>query len=50
MSRAFEFAQIVAKYNPQSAELQSKILPIYLSKSKPPAQYLCDDRQIVARN
>ena len=34
MSKALEFASIVARFNPQSAEIQAKVIPYLLQKSK----------------
>jgi hypothetical protein len=34
MSKALEFASIVARFNPQSAEIQAKVIPLLLNKSK----------------
>jgi hypothetical protein len=34
MAKALEFASIVARFNPQSAEIQAKVIPLLLNKSK----------------
>lgn len=34
LGRALEFATLVAKYNPDSAEVHAKIIPLLLQKSK----------------
>jgi len=34
IGKAIEFASLVAKYNPESGDLQAKIIPLLLSKSK----------------
>jgi N-alpha-acetyltransferase 15/16, NatA auxiliary subunit len=36
MGKALEFAMLVAKYNPDAAELHAKLIPQLLARSKPP--------------
>ena len=50
MSKALEFASTVARYNPHSAEIQAKVIPLLLNKSKflPSNQSL--NRQVASRS
>jgi hypothetical protein len=34
INRAYEFAVLVARHNPESKELHAKVIPIFLQKSK----------------